>query len=921
MRHLFFLFAALTASAATVEINLRDFAGASLNSQVTITNTSNPVFGGSNVYTLPAQKYQPRNGQVTATLHAGGYKALVGPYSIAFNVPDDTNTYTLSQVATNGSTITAVASVWYPSSNPSNYVTASITNGLGGGGGTTYTNANIRVGLISGSSIGTNTSLLLSTNEFYSASNSMVSAWTAGDAAHAVELVRGTNRTAYSTLLSATNALQPFDTIIIRGTNATLNFEFYPPDNLTIRGQGKQTVLNVYTNAIWAADGLTISDLSIIGDYVASDNITKPFVKFTGGAGTTATNMTFERLFVNNPAGNFRFRGSDATGLLAVKIADSEIYCSVNGVEQFNLDPASTMTIENCRFVSIVKDGQRDEILCSIRATGGTNYLRDLLITTQGAGFENIGVYVRSSTTYFQNVRFVDMKPATNSLLPTLNVIVETSGTVVDLDGCLSSDDITYNLSSESTVKTNLGAPWGKLGTGEIAFTANNGLTVSNGYFQDLTTIGLTWVERSNWWPVIRGYPYLSNSFASLAQGYTNNIQVSNALFNLTFSATNGLLVTNLLGTNWLTTSNLADFILVTNNSATNVGFIAQGIMSFSSAWANAPLSAPQLWYDYLTQPVATNPPYLTNLSRTAVNANYTGMTNSAVWKYSPLGSRRVGLRDIEIAAAKPGRELRFEFGLTNLNASQLTGTVPNAALSGVTITNLTVNRITNGYNTAPGTIELWDDTAAKYHRIQITDSQLTLTDIELAPLRISGIGSGLTELNASQLTTGTVPAGRLTTAGTNLVGAVLTSDGVGNRYWTNAITNFSSVAATNLIAGSSVTAGNSTFSTSLIRSAGSMYVGSGASLIFDWGNQDSSILRHSIGTIRVRTNAVVDGYISSTNGFVDVPRSSAPTFAQIGSRTNTPVMWWSNSAPCVRYVTYYDASSNAVTTNLFSLP
>ncbi|MEY4387930.1 MAG: hypothetical protein RLY20_3213, partial [Verrucomicrobiota bacterium] len=131
MRHLFFLFAALTASAATVEINLRDFAGASLNSQVTITNTSNPVFGGSNVYTLPAQKYQPRNGQVTATLHAGGYKALVGPYSIAFNVPDDTNTYTLSQVATNGSTITAVASVWYPSSNPSNYVTASITNGLG----------------------------------------------------------------------------------------------------------------------------------------------------------------------------------------------------------------------------------------------------------------------------------------------------------------------------------------------------------------------------------------------------------------------------------------------------------------------------------------------------------------------------------------------------------------------------------------------------------------------------------------------------------------------------------------------------------------------------------------------------------------------------------------------------------------------
>lgn len=51
----------------------------------------------------------------------------------------------------------------------------------GGGGGTTYTNANIRVGLISGSSIGTNTSLLLSTNEFYSASNNLVAGWIAAD--------------------------------------------------------------------------------------------------------------------------------------------------------------------------------------------------------------------------------------------------------------------------------------------------------------------------------------------------------------------------------------------------------------------------------------------------------------------------------------------------------------------------------------------------------------------------------------------------------------------------------------------------------------------------------------------------------------------------------------------------------------------
>ena len=112
-----YLLTALTAFSATVEINLRDFASANLNSLVTITNTSNPVFGGTNVFALPAQKYQPRNGQVTATLHAGSYKALIPPYAISFNVPDDTNTYKLGQLTTNGYTLATISGPWLSTNN------------------------------------------------------------------------------------------------------------------------------------------------------------------------------------------------------------------------------------------------------------------------------------------------------------------------------------------------------------------------------------------------------------------------------------------------------------------------------------------------------------------------------------------------------------------------------------------------------------------------------------------------------------------------------------------------------------------------------------------------------------------------------------------------------------------------------------
>lgn len=118
------LASALSCLASTVEINLRDYASTSLNTQVIITNLSNPTFGGTNVYALPSQKFQPRNGQVSAVLHAGAYRALIGPYTIGFNVPDDNATYQLADLATNGVAVTAISTFYYPRSNPSNYVTS-----------------------------------------------------------------------------------------------------------------------------------------------------------------------------------------------------------------------------------------------------------------------------------------------------------------------------------------------------------------------------------------------------------------------------------------------------------------------------------------------------------------------------------------------------------------------------------------------------------------------------------------------------------------------------------------------------------------------------------------------------------------------------------------------------------------------------
>ena len=59
----------------------------------------------------------------------------------------------------------------------------------------------------------------------------------------------------------------------------------------------------------------------------------------------------------------------------------------------------------------------------------------------------------------------------------------------------------------------------------------------------------------------------------------------------------------------------------------------------------------------------------------------------------------------------------------------------------------------------------------------------------------------------------------------------------------------------------------------------------------------------------------------NTTSSYYICPaRSSAPTFEMAGALF-TPVEWYSNSTPRSKWVTYYNGSTNAVSTNLFTLP
>lgn len=176
------LIAAISAQASTVVIPPLDFGSGPSKQPVTITNLSNPTLLSNGVYTVafkrienPTNVYDGRSNCAVVTLHSGSYKALIGQYSIAFNVPDDTNTYWISQLATNGSTVGSLASVWLRTNSlvaGSNvflqyYSTGVVINVTGGGGGSGTAGTNwtvINTNLPAGMTQTNGTTLFIGTN-------------------------------------------------------------------------------------------------------------------------------------------------------------------------------------------------------------------------------------------------------------------------------------------------------------------------------------------------------------------------------------------------------------------------------------------------------------------------------------------------------------------------------------------------------------------------------------------------------------------------------------------------------------------------------------------------------------------------------------------------------------------------------------
>jgi len=1127
MRHLFFLFAALTASAATVEINLRDFAGASLNSQVTITNTSNPVFGGSNVYTLPAQKYQPRNGQVTATLHAGGYKALVGPYSIAFNVPDDTNTYTLSQVATNGSTITAVASVWYPSSNPSNYVTASITNGLGGGGTVsdplTVTNATITT-----LNVATNNStnltaynLTVSTLTPYGGrgdgrklnSISIASGVVTAPAGTFSQSDTGKLFLAYLDTTNLTSTLTTIATwssdtsVTLANTGITTSSKdaIFGTDNTSALSNALAS-LRYTGGTIHIPKGVYLFGSSHRSASGANTTIRMPVVAYNAPTNETVTfaivgehqpPMTY---WVNNNGVpwygtvlmDVTAPTANQTNAFFEDFTQSSVFSPIRTkFENLTLrtvpNPRRTalywkrgggLHVQDCTFDADISEGYipntvGEPIYYPPSAFGstGTNNLPTNTFAIYGPEVYNSGDYRIRDTSisfwpnciYAQEHTFIDN---VNLTANTLGIYAQAGSSSSITIGKIFNFCLQYPFYAAPQVLL----PYDQkifiqcdayglenhddYGSDGLGLLAGNIFTdVSNrlsGYVKQV--YGSTGVSL----PVV-DYPFLefgvdlvtlnvkqsrmfgSNLLVNVkgpilsemgAQNFSRDLMLdipflegsgnyvwNRAKENKRFNPpdANNLVWTNLgrpavmisqsnvVSLNndggWLTTSSniTVNVVFRASGSRTNYFmlqnqgvYLASGIGGTSiqsrtddafgvrTITSTVPNGGHDGNWHMITATVSTN------TMRLYWDGVLMGQTNSVDGSfparsfYPILGfnayneeffcnrwqiwTRALDASEVKGLAMEQGVFTQTDgSSLTNLDASQLTsGTVPLAQLpisvvtNGETFSEILLDEPNGGTNR----IVSGDSGMFDFQNVA-GSSTVSFDQGQIYAVGFFGGGSGLTSLNASQLTTGTVPAGRLTTVGTNLVGAVLTSDGVGNRYWTNSITNFSSVAATNLnMAGGTFNAGGGTLTNISSVAATSLTVSSGNALL-----NDTRISRRGTGQLAIDANGssaanamlmlghttvaapawlrvgagmalvsadgsynssnslTIPGTITATNGFVDVPRSSAPTFVQIGSRTNTPVMWWSNSAPCVRYVTYYDASSNAVTTNLFSLP
>jgi len=870
--------------------------------------------------------------------------------------------YGLVNVASDGNAVqgytqAAADARFYLRSNPSNYVTASITNGLGGGG-TTYTNANIRVGLISGSSIGTNTSLLLSTNEFYSASNSMVSAWTASDAVvsnyvdslSGAVLLRGTNAVRFSSLAIASSAWQAGDVVVLWGTNQ-ITSDVVLPDRIMLRSLAGTRAVVETTNYFILTNYTVFEGIRFINPVTNALVIEKRGNTFVYGGTNDMRGVVFKNCEFLNAHGNIYITGDDTanTGVISLTVDGCLFEQSGTGLRVIYVSSNSVVTIRNSRFISVRDAAVGAEVLCSLRLNAGSNYVENCSITTQNAKTENIGIY---STAYLRvsGVTFPDCTVA-DGALPALNILLQTGAVVDDPEGCLKTSDYSFDSAVDTHTINNVQGPRGLFRGDQFSFSTSSSIPAAIRVRDAWQTFAF-YNTRSAWTNDLAGYTYSSNSFEFLPHGATNNVTVSNAN-GISFSlwATNGLVVTNISGTVYLATAQTNDFIMVTNRGTTVGGIYSAG----ATLATNYTLISEYLTFRYNANKLVGGTVVVTNIAETVTPSSpryyWFPQTNLTNWAYSRYGSgsRFNSLTSVECYALQD-RGVELVLGsLTNIPAAQLTGTVPNARLDNTVLK--TSDGWTGGF--AVGTFDI-EHTADGGTLNFSSEGTLSVGGTgEVLANAFAGDGSLLTSLNASQLTTGTVPTGRLTTAGTNLVGAVLTSDGVGGRYWTNVITGFSSVTATNIaVSGGMTNVGvfyqtNGTGWVSLtngtIRASAfsatrflvsdntglvGMAVGATASSALASGLSDETgtgavvfNVSPTLNGLTVTNNATISGNIAATNGFVDIPRSSAPTFAQIGSRTNTPVMWWSNSAPCVRYVTYYNASSNEVTTNLFSLP
>lgn len=117
------------AQAATVIVSPTAFTGSPSRQPVLITNVlQTPLLGSSGVYSVdfvcdnsPTNIYQGQSNCAVFVLPAGRYRCDIGAFSgfrgQLFNVPDNTNTYWLSELATNGYKTATVNSAWYNRDN------------------------------------------------------------------------------------------------------------------------------------------------------------------------------------------------------------------------------------------------------------------------------------------------------------------------------------------------------------------------------------------------------------------------------------------------------------------------------------------------------------------------------------------------------------------------------------------------------------------------------------------------------------------------------------------------------------------------------------------------------------------------------------------------------------------------------------